>query len=135
MLSVSTFFFLRYKSLVGLQELPAANGENCILLLSKLCPLRPGVFHVGVTKVMQMKKKRLIMFPGHTNVWTDRFCVQLFLKEDVYQLLECKRDRSRELAALTLQRYVRMFFVRKRFIDFRKKMIRFQGRCRGFLLR
>ncbi|XP_036068960.1 unconventional myosin-XV [Oryzias melastigma] len=102
-------FLFRYKSLVGLQELPAANGENCILLLSKLCPLRPGVFHVGVTK--------------------------LFLKEDVYQLLECKRDRSRELAALTLQRYVRMFFVRKRFIDFRKKMIRFQGRCRGFLLR
>ncbi|XP_078807147.1 unconventional myosin-XV [Oryzias latipes] len=102
-------FLFRYKSLVGLKELPAANGENCVILLSKLCPLRPGVYHVGVTK--------------------------LFLKEDVYQLLECKRDRSRELAALTLQRYVRMFFVRKRFIDFRKKIIRFQAQCRGFLLR
>ncbi|XP_023813712.1 unconventional myosin-XV-like [Oryzias latipes] len=44
-------FLFRYKSLVGLKELPAANGENCVILLSKLCPLRPGVYHVGVTKV------------------------------------------------------------------------------------
>lgn len=62
-------------------------------------------------------------------------CMQLFLKEDIYQLLECKRERSRQLAALTLQRYTRMFFVRKRFIDFRKKMIKFQAWCRGYLLR
>lgn len=43
--------FTRYKSLVGLRELPAANGENCVLMLRKLCPLRPGAYHVGVTKV------------------------------------------------------------------------------------
>lgn len=42
---------LRYKSLVGLREPPAANGDNCVIMLSKLCPLRPGTFHVGVTKV------------------------------------------------------------------------------------
>lgn len=42
---------LRYKSLVGMSELPAANGENCVAMLSKLCPLGPGEFHVGVTKV------------------------------------------------------------------------------------
>lgn len=41
----------RYKCLVGLNELPAANGENCVSLLSKLCPLSPGSYHVGVTKV------------------------------------------------------------------------------------
>lgn len=41
----------RYKSLVGIRELPPANGENCVLMLSKLCPLRPGAYHVGVTKV------------------------------------------------------------------------------------
>lgn len=41
----------RYKSLVGMNELPAANGENCVSLLSKLCPLSPGSYHVGVTKV------------------------------------------------------------------------------------
>ncbi|KAM9393773.1 unconventional myosin-XV-like [Pholidichthys leucotaenia] len=102
-------FLFRYKSLVGLQDLPAANGENCVILLSKLCPLRPGSYHVGVTK--------------------------LFLKEDIYQLLECKWERSRHLAALTLQRYTRMFFVRKRYVSFRYKFIQFQAHCRGYLVR
>ncbi|XP_068560532.1 unconventional myosin-XV [Cebidichthys violaceus] len=102
-------FLFRYKSLVGLPEPPAANGENCVIMLSKLCLLRPGDYHVGVTK--------------------------LFLKEDIYQLLECKRERSRQLAALTLQRYTRMFFVRKRFVAFRKKIIGLQAQCRGFLTR
>ncbi|XP_075879690.1 unconventional myosin-XV [Nelusetta ayraudi] len=102
-------FLFRYKSLVGLRELPAANGENCVLMLRKLCPLRPGAYHVGVTK--------------------------LFLKEDVYQLLECKRERTRQLAALTLQRYARMFFIRKRFLAFREKIVALQARCRGFLTR
>jgi len=60
---------------------------------------------------------------------------QLFLKEHIYQLLECKRERSRQIAALTLQRYTRMFFVRKRFVEFRYKMVRFQALCRGFLVR
>ncbi|XP_028311141.1 unconventional myosin-XV isoform X2 [Gouania willdenowi] len=102
-------FLFRYKSLAGLQQLPAASGDNCVLLLSKLCPLQPGMFHVGATK--------------------------LFLKEDIYQLLESKRERSRHLAALTLQRYTRMFFVRTRFVSFRNKIIRFQAQCRGFLVR
>uniref|UniRef100_A0A3B4AMQ2 Myosin motor domain-containing protein n=1 Tax=Periophthalmus magnuspinnatus TaxID=409849 RepID=A0A3B4AMQ2_9GOBI len=79
-------FLFRYKSLVGVHQIPAASGENCVLMLSKLCPLRPGLYHVGVTK--------------------------------------CKRERSRHLAALTLQRYTRMFFVRKRYKEFRNKMIR-----------
>lgn len=60
---------------------------------------------------------------------------QLFLKEDVYQLLECKRQRTRQLAALTLQRYARMFFIRKRFLAFRKKIVTLQAQCRGFLTR
>uniref|UniRef100_A0A087XND3 Myosin XVA n=1 Tax=Poecilia formosa TaxID=48698 RepID=A0A087XND3_POEFO len=98
-------FLFRYKSLVGLKQPPPANGENCVIMLSKLCPLRPGAFHIGVTK------------------------------EDVYQLLECKRERCRELAALTLQRYARMFFVRKRFVEFRNKIIGFQAHSRGYLLR
>ncbi|XP_027140664.1 unconventional myosin-XV [Larimichthys crocea] len=102
-------FLFRYKSLVGIREPPAANGENCVFMLSKLCPLRPGAFHIGVTK--------------------------MFLKEDIYQLLECKRERTRQLAALTLQRYTRMFFVRKRFVEFRKKFVGLQAQCRGFLTR
>ncbi|KAM3597250.1 uncharacterized protein V6R79_001885 [Siganus canaliculatus] len=102
-------FLFRYKSLVGIRDPPAANGENCVIMLSKLCPLRAGDYHVGVTK--------------------------LFLKEHIYQLLECKRERTRDLAALTLQRYTRMFFVRKRFVAFRKKIIGLQAQCRGFLTR
>ncbi|XP_052360209.1 unconventional myosin-XV-like, partial [Oncorhynchus keta] len=81
-------FLFRYKSLVGVKQPPAPDGENCVIMLSKLVPLRPGAYQVGVTK--------------------------LFLKEDVYQLLESKRERVRQVAALTLQRYTRMFFVRKR---------------------
>lgn len=60
---------------------------------------------------------------------------QLFLKEDIYRTLECKRERMRHLAAVTLQRYARMFFVRKRYLAFRKKMVWLQAQCRGFLIR
>ncbi|KAM3863907.1 LOW QUALITY PROTEIN: unconventional myosin-XV [Diretmus argenteus] len=102
-------FLFRYKSLAGVTETPAPDGENCVMMLSRLCPLRPGDFYVGVTK--------------------------LFLKEDIYQLLEIKRDRVCYIAALTLQRYTRMFFVRKRFVAFRNKIIRLQAQCRGFLTR
>ncbi|XP_062386970.1 unconventional myosin-XV [Sardina pilchardus] len=102
-------FLFRYKSLLGMKQPPPANGENCVLMLRKLCPVRPGAFQVGVTK--------------------------LFLKEEVYQLLESKRDRVRHVAALTLQRYTRMYFVRKRYSVFRMKIIRLQAHCRGFLSR
>lgn len=60
---------------------------------------------------------------------------KLFLKEDVYQLLECKRDRMMHVAALTLQRYVRMYFTRKKFLKFRQDMTYLQARCKGYLLR
>ncbi|KAG5279414.1 hypothetical protein AALO_G00077540 [Alosa alosa] len=102
-------FLFRYKSLLGMKQPPPANGENCVMMLRKLCPVRPGAFQVGVTK--------------------------LFLKEEVYQLLESKRDRVRHVAALTLQRYTRMYFVRKRYFAFRVKIIRLQAHCRGFLAR
>lgn len=142
----------RYKSLVGVRELPAANGENCVLMLRKLCPLRPGAYHVGVTKVpllLLLSSSWLFFYSSCTIL---RVVVhlkypplspspfspldgQLFLKEDVYQLLECKRERTRQLAALTLQRYARMFFIRKRFLAFRGKIVALQARCRGFLMR
>ncbi|XP_067238478.1 unconventional myosin-XV isoform X1 [Chanodichthys erythropterus] len=102
-------FLFRYKSLLGLKQPPPANGENCVIMLRKLCPVRLGSFQVGVTK--------------------------LFMKEDIYFLLESKRDRVRHVAALTLQRYTRMFFVRKRYTAFRMKIIRLQAHCRGFLTR
>ncbi|KAB5531005.1 hypothetical protein PHYPO_G00135900 [Pangasianodon hypophthalmus] len=102
-------FLFRYKSLLGLKQAPPATGENCVIMLRKLCPVRPGAFEVGMTK--------------------------LFLKEDIYYMLESKRDRVRHVAALTLQRYTRMFFVRKRYVAFRMKIIRLQAHCRGYLIR
>ncbi|MCJ8747709.1 hypothetical protein PDJAM_G00156470 [Pangasius djambal] len=99
----------RYKALLGLKKTPPPDGDNCVTMLTKLCPIKKGDYQVGVSK--------------------------LFLKEDVYQLLENKRDRVRHLAALTLQRYVRMYFARKNFVKFRVNMAKLQARCRGYLLR
>lgn len=125
-------------------------------MLRKLCPLRPGAYHVGVTKV-----PLLFFFLFGLFIYSFSNCLsfkisyffpcffsllffscllfprigQLFLKEDIYQLLECKRERTRQLAALTLQRYARMFFIRKRFLAFRKKIVTLQAQCRGFLTR
>ncbi|CAL8314601.1 unnamed protein product [Arctogadus glacialis] len=102
-------FLFRYKSLVALKDPPPTSGESCVIMLSQLCPLTAGCFHVGVTK--------------------------LFLKEDIYQLLECKLERARQLAALTLQRTARMFFTRRRFVQFRMRIIGLQAQCRGNLTR
>ncbi|XP_046693235.1 unconventional myosin-XV [Silurus meridionalis] len=102
-------FLNRYKVLLGLKTTPPPDGDNCIIMLTKLCPVKKGDCQVGVSK--------------------------LFLKEEVYQLLESKRDRVRHLAALTLQRYVRMYLARKSFVKFRARMTKLQARCRGFLVR
>lgn len=62
---------VRYKSLVGIQTLPVANGENCVLLLSKLCPLRPGAYHVGVTKVSLFTLSLTVKDRPSTNCWSN----------------------------------------------------------------
>ncbi|TRY64413.1 hypothetical protein DNTS_017109, partial [Danionella cerebrum] len=98
-------FLNRYKALLGLKKPPPADGDNCVFMLTKLCPISKGDYQVGVSK------------------------------EEVYQLLEGKRDRMMHVAALTLQRYVRMYFIRKNFLKFRRSMAQLQARCRGFLMR
>lgn len=62
-------------------------------------------------------------------------CSQLFLKEQLYQALESKRCRAHHLAALTLQRYARTFFIKRRFRSLRRKIILLQSRARGYLAR
>lgn len=62
---------VRYKSLVGIQTLPVANGENCVLLLGKLCPLRPGAYHVGVTKVSLFTLSLTVKDRPSTNCWSN----------------------------------------------------------------
>ncbi|NXL77750.1 MYO15 protein, partial [Leptocoma aspasia] len=60
---------------------------------------------------------------------------QLFLKEQLYQALESKRSRAHHLAALTLQRYARTFFIKRRFRSLRRKIVLLQSRARGYLAR
>lgn len=63
------------------------------------------------------------------------FHLQLFLKEHLHQLLESMRERVQNRAALTLQRYLRGFFIQRRFRSLRRKIILLQSRARGFLAR
>ncbi|KAM4603322.1 unconventional myosin-XV [Polymixia lowei] len=102
-------FLFRYKALLCMNDPPPADGENCEIMLHKLCPVKQGSYQLGVTKI--------------------------FLKEELYQLLECKRDRVLNMAAMALQRYVRMYFVRRNFLKFRISMVHLQAQCRGCLAR
>uniref|UniRef100_A0A3Q3KAQ7 Myosin XVAb n=1 Tax=Monopterus albus TaxID=43700 RepID=A0A3Q3KAQ7_MONAL len=99
----------RYKSLLCLKDLPPADGENCINMLHKLGPVNPGSYQLGVSKI--------------------------FLKEELYQLLEGKRDRLLNMAAMMLQRCTRMVFFLKKFRKIRQRVILFEARCRGYLAR
>uniref|UniRef100_A0A3B3CPP3 Myosin XVAb n=1 Tax=Oryzias melastigma TaxID=30732 RepID=A0A3B3CPP3_ORYME len=99
----------RYKALLCLKDSPPADGENCVTMLHKLCPVKKGSYQVGVSKI--------------------------FLKEELYYLLEGKRDRVLDIAAMTLQQHVRTFFVRKSFVKFKHRVTLFEARCRGYLAR
>ncbi|XP_077381905.1 unconventional myosin-XV [Festucalex cinctus] len=102
-------FLTRYKALLCLKDPPMGDGENCVIMLRKLGPVKVGSYQLGVTKI--------------------------FLKEELHRLLEGKRERVLNIAALTLQRYVRMYFIRKNFVDFRRCMTLLQARCRGYIVR
>uniref|UniRef100_A0A8D3BS95 Myosin XVAb n=1 Tax=Scophthalmus maximus TaxID=52904 RepID=A0A8D3BS95_SCOMX len=94
--------FRSFLSRLVILDLPPADGENCVIMLHKLGPVKIGSYQLGVSKI--------------------------FLKEESYQLLEGKRDRVLNLAAMTLQRYTRMCFVRKNFVKFRRRVTLFQAR-------
>ncbi|XP_033921235.1 unconventional myosin-XV [Melopsittacus undulatus] len=102
-------FIDRYRCLVDMWSNVIPNGSNCVEMLRSLCPVSPSMYYVGVTK--------------------------LFLKEQLYQALESKRARAHHLAALTLQRYARTFFIKRRFRSLRRKIILLQSRARGYLAR
>ncbi|NWH72650.1 MYO15 protein, partial [Piaya cayana] len=102
-------FIDRYRCLVDMWSRVIPNGANCVEMLRKLCPVSPSMYYVGVTK--------------------------LFLKEQLYQALESKRARAHHLAALTLQRYARTFFIKRRFRSLRRKIVLLQSRARGYLAR
>ncbi|KAM6320406.1 unconventional myosin-XV [Podargus strigoides] len=102
-------FIDRYRCLVDMWSNVIPNGANCVEMLRNLCTVSPSMYYVGVSK--------------------------LFLKEQLYQALESKRARAHHLAALTLQRYARTFFIKKRFRSLRRKIVLLQSRARGYLAR
>ncbi|NXT85273.1 MYO15 protein, partial [Zapornia atra] len=102
-------FIDRYRCLVDMWSNVIPNGVNCVEMLRNLCPVSPSMYYVGVSK--------------------------LFLKEQLYQALESKRARAHHLAALTLQRYARTFFIKRRFRSLRRKIVLLQSRARGYLAR
>ncbi|NXI62764.1 MYO15 protein, partial [Anseranas semipalmata] len=102
-------FIDRYRCLVDMWSNVVPNGANCVEMLRNLCPVSPSMYYVGVSK--------------------------LFLKEQLYQALESKRARAHHLAALTLQRYARTFFIKRRFRSLRRKIVLLQSRARGYLAR
>ncbi|XP_049428716.1 unconventional myosin-XV [Epinephelus fuscoguttatus] len=102
-------FLKRYKALLCLEDPPPADGENCVAMLHKLAPVKSGSYQLGVSKI--------------------------FLKEELYQLLEGKRDRVLNIAAMTLQRYTRACMIRKKFAKLRLRVTMFEARCRGYLAR
>ncbi|GCC27257.1 hypothetical protein chiPu_0005681 [Chiloscyllium punctatum] len=102
-------FIKRYKILLGLTNQIKADGENCITILKQIVPVSKGTYSIGLTK--------------------------LFLKENLYQALESKRDGLLLIASLTLQRYARGFFARKRYIKLRRTAIQLQALARGYLAR
>ncbi|XP_077019523.1 unconventional myosin-XV [Tamandua tetradactyla] len=102
-------FIDRYRCLVALEQDLPATGDVCVSLLSRLCTVTPAMYRIGVSK--------------------------LFLKEHLHQLLESMRGRVLHLAAVTLQRCLRGFFIQRRFRSLRRKIILLQSRARGYLAR
>ncbi|XP_010635730.1 unconventional myosin-XV isoform X1 [Fukomys damarensis] len=102
-------FIDRYRCLVALKHDLPANGDMCVSVLNRLCTVVPNMYRVGVSK--------------------------LFLKEHLHQLLESMREHILNLAALTLQRCLRGFFIQRRFHSLRRKIILLQSRARGYLAR
>ncbi|XP_041432611.1 unconventional myosin-XV [Xenopus laevis] len=105
-----SFFLSRYRCVMDLGPNVRVDGQICVTVLKKLCPsATPSMYCIGVSK--------------------------LFIKENVYQLLESKRDQLMNRAAVTLQRYSRGYLTRKRFYTLRYRIIQLQALARGYLAR
>ncbi|XP_078145991.1 unconventional myosin-XV [Centroberyx gerrardi] len=102
-------FLVRYKALLCMKDPPPPEGENCVMMLHKLCPVKSGTYQLGVTKI--------------------------FLKEELYQFLEGKRDRVLNIAAIALQRCARLCIFRRNFFKVRLRVIKLEAHFRGYLAR
>ncbi|XP_072916951.1 unconventional myosin-XV [Hemitrygon akajei] len=102
-------FIKRYKILLGLTNQIKADGENCVTILKQIVPVSRGMYSIGLTKI--------------------------FIKENLYHTLDSKRDGLMLIASLTLQRYARGFFARKRYTELRRTIILLQASARGYITR
>ncbi|XP_075422006.1 unconventional myosin-XV isoform X2 [Ascaphus truei] len=103
-------FLSRYRCVMDLGRNIRVDGQICVTVLRRLCPsVNPAMYCIGVSK--------------------------LFMKENLYQLLEGKRAQLMNKAAVTLQRYTRGFLTRKRFCTLRFKIILLQALARGYMAR
>ncbi|KAM4632500.1 unconventional myosin-XV [Discoglossus pictus] len=103
-------FLSRYRCVMDLGRNIHADGQICVTVLRRLCPsANPAMYCIGVSK--------------------------LFMKENLYQMLESKRDQLMHKAAVTLQRYSRGYLTRKRFCTLKYRIIQLQALARGFLAR
>ncbi|KAM3915876.1 unconventional myosin-XV [Leptodactylus fuscus] len=103
-------FLTRYRCVMDLGRNIRPDGPICVTVLRKLCPsVHPSMYCIGVTK--------------------------LFMKENLYQQLESKRDQLFNKAAVTLQRYGRGYLTRKRYATLRYRIVQLQALARGYLAR
>ncbi|KAM8960363.1 unconventional myosin-XV [Pelodytes ibericus] len=103
-------FLSRYRCVMDLGRNIRVDGQICVTVLRKLCPsVNPAMYCIGVSK--------------------------LFMKENLYQMLESKRDQLMNKAAVTLQRYSRGYLTRKRFYTLRHRIIQLQALARGYMAR
>ncbi|XP_071975982.1 unconventional myosin-XV isoform X2 [Engystomops pustulosus] len=103
-------FLSRYRCVMDLGRNIRADGSICVTVLRKLCPsAHPTMYCIGVSK--------------------------LFMKENLYQQLESKRDQLMNKSAITLQRYGRGYLTRKRYRTLRYRIIQLQALARGYLAR
>ncbi|KAM9598867.1 LOW QUALITY PROTEIN: unconventional myosin-XV [Morphnus guianensis] len=132
-------FIDRYRCLIDMWSNVIPNGTNCVEMLRNLCSVSPSMYYVGVSKVPSWAGGLALAMPWGraAEVGGSWHCPpsQLFLKEQLYQALESKRARAHHLAALTLQRYARTFFIKRRFRSLRRKIVLLQSRARGYLAR
>ncbi|XP_053550900.1 LOW QUALITY PROTEIN: unconventional myosin-XV [Bombina bombina] len=104
------FFLSRYRCVMDLGRNIRVDGQICVTVLRKLCPsVNPTMYCIGVSK--------------------------LFMKENLYQMLESKRDQLMNKAAVTLQRYTRGYLTRKRYYTLRHRIIQLQALARGYMAR
>ncbi|XP_053328005.1 unconventional myosin-XV [Spea bombifrons] len=103
-------FLSRYRCVMDLGQNIRPDGQICVTVLRRLCPsVNPSMYCIGVSK--------------------------LFMKENLYQLLESKRDQLMNKAAVTLQRYSRGYLTRKRYYTLRHRIIQLQALARGYMAR